>query len=310
MARQAGAKAAVDLNTAVDRIEARPLASTLRDLISLTKPRLSGLVMFTCAGGMWLSGVSMPLGFWAATLISTAGIVGAANAFNCFMERDLDRFMARTANRPLPAGRMEPAVALIFALVLALISVPALFIGAGTLPGSLGLLALLSYVLAYTPLKSRTHWAMWVGAVPGALPPLMGWAAATGRISAGGLALFAILFVWQMPHFLAIALFRKDEYRKAGFTSLPLAYGDAVAWRWALIYLVGMLGVGVLPFAVGVSGVPYLVASLVLGAWFLRAGIRAARGDRTPADARRLFFASLIYISLLFVALGLDRFSR
>src|SRR4029077_1547194 len=135
----------------------------------------------------------------------------------------------------------------LFAISLSVTSVPALFLGAGWLPGSLGLLALLSYVLAYTPLKSRTHWAMLVGAVPGALPPLMGWTAATGRISAGGLSLFAILFVWQVPHFIAIALFRKNEHRSAGLTSLPLARGDRRAWVEAVVWLVLMVAAAASP---------------------------------------------------------------
>jgi protoheme IX farnesyltransferase len=285
----------------------RSLGALVADIVSLTKPRLSMMVLLTSAGGMWLSGKVLPYGAWLVTLIATAGTVGAANAFNCFMERSSDRFMVRTAGRPLPASRMDPTFALLFAISLSVASVPALFLGAGWLPGSLGLLALLSYVLAYTPLKSRTHWAMLVGAVPGALPPLMGWTAATGRISAGGLALFAILFVWQLPHFIAIALFRKDDYRNAGLTSLPLAHGDDVAWRCAVLYLVLMIPVSALPFVVGVSGWPYLIAALLLGAGFLASGLRGLFGARSLKDARKLFGSSLLYLLLLFAALGVDR---
>ncbi|MCA3012209.1 MAG: protoheme IX farnesyltransferase, partial [Myxococcaceae bacterium] len=201
---------AVSSNEAVtSRASERTAAALVRDLASLTKPRLSGLVLFTTAGGMWLSGAPLTWWSWLVALLGTAGTVGAANAFNCYLERDSDRFMARTAVRPLPQARLEPVVALGFASALALVSVPVLFVGVNALTGALGLLALTSYVLVYTPMKSRTHWAMVVGAVPGALPPLMGWTAATGRIEGPGLVLFAILFVWQMPHFIAIALFRK-----------------------------------------------------------------------------------------------------
>jgi protoheme IX farnesyltransferase len=279
----------------------------LADVVSLTKPRLSAMVLFTCAGGAWLARTPLPWSFWLVTLVATAGTVGAANAFNCFIERRSDRFMVRTAGRPLPAERMEPGFALVFAIGLSLVSVPALFLGSGWLPGTLGLLALLSYVLAYTPLKSRTHWAMLVGAVPGALPPLMGWAAATGRISAPGLALFAILFVWQLPHFIAIALFRKDDYRNAGLTSLPLAHGDLVAWRCAVAYLVLMIPVSALPIVVGVASWVYGVPAMALGVLFLLSGLRGLLGQRSLRDARKLFGTSLLYLLLLFVALGFDR---
>ncbi|MBL8954298.1 MAG: protoheme IX farnesyltransferase [Myxococcaceae bacterium] len=291
------------------QVEPRSFAAVLRDVVSLTKPRLSLLVLFTCAGGMWLSGLELPLHLWVVTLLATAGTVGAANAFNCFMERDSDRHMARTAVRPLPAGRMEPAFALLFAASLTVVSVPALFIGVGPVPGALGVLALTSYVLAYTPLKARTHWAMVVGALPGALPPLMGWAAATGKISAGGLTLFAILFLWQLPHFIAIALFRKEEYRNAGLQSLPLATSDVEAWRWAVGYLLALVLVAGSPYLVGVSGWVYGVGAVVFSAAFLAAGVR---GLRTPStvNARKLFGASLVYLLALFVLLGVDAVIR
>jgi heme o synthase len=159
-----------------------------------------------------------------------------------------------------------------------------LVLGANLFTGVLGLVALASYVLVYTPLKSRTHWAMVVGAFPGALPPLMGWTAATGRIEVPGLALFAILFVWQLPHFIAIALFRKAEYRAAGLTSLPLEKGDAVARTHALLYLSLLIPVSALPFVVGVCGVGYVVTALVLTTVFWWVGFagtptRAGRGN-------------------------------
>lgn len=278
------------------------------DYLALTKPRLSGLVLFTTAGGMWLAGGAAGWASWLLALAGTAGTVGAANSFNCFIERDSDRFMARTARRPLPARRMEPPHALAFAVLLALGSLPLLALGTNLLTGALGLLALLSYALVYTPLKSRTHWAMVVGAVPGALPPLMGWTAVRGRVELPGLALFAILFFWQLPHFIAIALFRKDEYRAAGLTSLPLEKGDGVARLHAVLYLAALLPVSVLPAFAGVAGPLYVVSALALGAGFAAVGVR---GWRTGGDARwahRLFGVSLVYLTGLFAALGLDRF--
>lgn len=295
-----------NMRVVADQLEQRSAGAVVRDVISLTKPRLSALVLFTCAGGMWLSGLELPAPLWLLTLLATAGTVGAANAYNCWMERDSDRHMARTAVRPLPSGRMEPSFALLFAISLTVASVPALFMGAGVLVGSLGVLALGSYVLAYTPMKARSHWAMVVGALPGALPPLMGWAAATGKISAGGLALFAILFVWQLPHFIAIALFRKEEYRRAGLTSLPLAKSDRAAWRSAVAYLVVMVPVSALPYVVGVAGVGYFVGAVALSTVFLAVGVRGWLGGQTTAHARKLFGASLVYLLALFVLLGVD----
>jgi protoheme IX farnesyltransferase len=202
----------------------RPVSAS--DLLSLTKPRLSSLVLCTCAGGVWLAPGTLTPGRWLLTLVGTAGTVGAANALNCYVERDVDRARARTRGRPLPAGRMEPTVALLFALILASVSLPLLALGSNLLTTGLGLLALLTYVFVYTPMKAHTDVAMLVGAVPGALPPLMGWTAVTGRLDVGGLALFAILFLWQLPHFLAIALFRKAEYQKAGLQTWP----SSLAW--------------------------------------------------------------------------------
>jgi protoheme IX farnesyltransferase len=283
----------------------RSLVAVAKDLVSLTKPRLSGLVLFTTAGGMWLSKAPLTWWQWVVALVGTAGTVGAANAFNCYLERDSDRFMARTAVRPLAQARMEPMVALGFAAVLALVSLPVLFVGVNALTGALGLLALASYVLVYTPMKSRTHWAMVVGAVPGALPPLMGWTAATGRIEEPGLVLFAILFVWQLPHFIAIALFRKAEYRAAGLTSLPLEKGDDVARAHAVGYLAVMLPVSALPFVVGVAGWPYLVAALALGLWWGWVGVDGWRRQGDARWARKLFGTSLLYLTGLFAALAL-----
>lgn len=292
----------VDSTTKVER----SVVGFVRDLISLTKPRLSGLVLFTTAGGMWLSRTSLPWWQWAVTMLATAGTVGAANAFNCYIERDSDRFMARTAVRPLPQSRMEPIVALVFAALLALVSVPVLFLGVNALTGVLGVVALASYVLVYTPMKSRTHWAMVVGAIPGALPPLMGWTAATGKIEVPGLVLFGILFFWQLPHFIAIALFRKAEYRAAGLTSLPLEKGDDVARLHALLYLVALLPVSVLPFVVGVAGWLYLAAALLLGAGFFWVAFDGWRRKGDAVWARKLFGVSLAYLTGVFAALGIS----
>ncbi|WP_163861483.1 heme o synthase [Myxococcus eversor] len=289
---------------------AESMSTTASDLLSLMKPRLSSLVLITTAGGMWLAPGHLATGGALVTLLATAGTVGAANALNCYWERHSDRFMARTQNRPLPSGRMEPAVALWFGISLAAVSLPALALGANMLTAALGLLALLSYVLAYTPLKARTSVAMLVGAVPGALPPLMGWTAVTDRLDAGGFSLFAILFLWQMPHFIAIALFRKEEYAAAGLKSVPLERGDESSRAQIVLYLVALVPMTLLPFQLHIAGTWYLAAAVALGLSFLGLGAWGFFRRLGKPWARQAFFFSLVYLTGLFAALSLDRVPR
>lgn len=284
----------------------RRLRDVAKDYVALTKPRLSGLVLFTTAGAMWLSGTPASARTWLWAMLGTAGMVGAANAFNCVIERDSDRLMRRTAERPLPAKRLTLQPALAFAAALAGLALPALSLGVNGVTGLLGLAALLLYVLAYTPMKARSHWAMVVGAIPGALPPLMGWTATKGQVEVPGLVLFAILFLWQLPHFIAIALFRKVEYRAAGLTSLPLQKGDDVARFHAVLYVAGLVPVSVLPVMVGVAGWLYLVVALALGAWFAWIAVVGWRTKGDEAWARRFFKVSLVYLTGLFAALGVS----
>jgi protoheme IX farnesyltransferase len=283
----------------------RPV-SPAADLVSLVKPRLSSLVLCTLAGGMWLAPGELSVARWVATLLGTAGTVGAANALNCWIERDRDRFMARTRLRPLPSGRMESGVALGFGIVLAVFSLPLLALASNGLTGCLGFLALVSYVAAYTPLKAKSWTAVLVGGIPGALPPLMGWTAVTGRIGVGGLLLFGILFAWQMPHFLAIALFRKEEYRNAGYRALPLVSGDDATRVWMLLWTVLLVVLSVLLVPAGVAGPLYLVVALALGGWFLVLVARGVVRREQKAWARKTFLFSLVYLAGLFAALLLS----
>lgn len=283
-----------------------PISRVAADLFSLTKPRLSLLVLITAAGGMWLAPGEMGVMRALIALLATAGTVGAANALNCYYERDSDRFMKRTRTRPLPEGRMDPQVALGFGISLALVSIPLLTLAVNRLSGLLGLIALLSYVAAYTPMKAKSDWAMWVGALPGALPPLMGWTAVTGRLDAGGLALFAILCAWQLPHFLAIALFRKDEYAAAGLKSVPLVRGDDVA-RWQLLGLtLALVGTTLVPWMLGMAGLVYLLTAVLLGAVFLWLAADGAIRKRDAVWARKTFFFSLIHLTVIFAVLMAD----
>ena len=242
------------------------------------------------------------------TLIGTVLIVAAANVLNMYLERDSDALMARTMNRPLPAHRMEPDVALKFGIVLAAVSVPLLTFAVGALPGLLASIALVSYVLLYTPMKRQTATALLIGALPGAIPPLIGWTAATERLDLPGVLLFAVMFLWQVPHFLAITLFRKEEYARAGLVVQPNEPGGEREARANIVrYTVALVAVSLLFVPIGVAHGAYLASALLLGGVFLGyavAGLRQAAGRRW---ARNLFLLSLIYLPLLFGALLLDR---
>lgn len=281
-------------------------AGSLRDFVALTKPRITTMVVVTAAGGMWLAPTHHTPFYFILTLLATATVVSAANVFNCWIERESDREMTRTSYRPLPAGRISPTSALAFGFVLAIISVPVLTIGVNPLTGFLGALALILYVCVYTPMKQRSWTALLVGAVPGALPPLMGWTAATGKLEAPGLVLFGIMFLWQVPHFIAISIFRREEYERAGIVVLPSVIGDRAATVHAIIYAAALLPVTLLLAPLGVAGKPYLVAATVLGLVFLGTALLGLRPSAGHKWARKLFYVSLLYVTFLFAALSLD----
>jgi len=259
---------------------------------------------------MWLAPGALTPSRWLLTLLGTAGTVGAANALNCYLERDVDRVMARTRNRPLPAGRMDPPVALAFAVALAGVALPILALGSNLLTTGLGLLALVIYVGVYTPLKPHTDAAMLVGAVPGALPPLMGWTAVTERLDGPGLLLFGVLFAWQLPHFLAIALFRKAEYRAAGLVTVPLRLGDDASRWWMVATTAVLVPLTLALVPLHVAGTMYLVVAAGLGAAFL--GVQGWGAVRRLGQgwARKSFFFSLVYLAGLFAALFLNASAR
>lgn len=284
--------------------------ATWTDFVSLTKPRLSSLVLATTAGGMWLAPGELSTARWFVTLVATAGTVGAANALNCYLERDSDRLMRRTRERPLPSGRMDPVLALGFGLLLAAVFLPALYVAANPLTALLGAVALTSYVFVYTPMKARSAHAMVVGAIPGALPPLMGWTAVTGHLQLPGLVLFAILFLWQLPHFIAIALFRKEEYAAAGLKSVPLSSGEGSARAQAAAYLLMLVPVSLMLYPLHVTGGFYLVSALLLGGVFAGYGVWGFLKGLGAGWARQLFLLSLLYLSGLFVALMVDGAAR
>lgn len=278
--------------------------SMLADLSELSKARLSMLVLLTTLVG-FLLGWHGPMDYTllAATLLGTALSAAGASALNQWIERDLDALMTRTSDRPLPARRMHPSDALLFGLLCCGSGVAILALLANGLTAFLSFLTIVIYAVAYTPLKRASELNTLVGAVPGALPPMIGWTAATGHTGLGGWILFLILWFWQMPHFLAIAWLYRDQYAAAGFRMISTRdkEGWATAWH-SMIYSSALLAVSLLPGLFGFAKPPYFFAALVLGASMI---FLAGDFVRTRADgaARRLFFASILYLPLLLGAL-------
>jgi len=263
------------------------------------------LVLVTAGAGLFLAPESMSFARQLLMLAATAAGVSAANALNCWWERDSDRLMTRTAQRPLPAGRMEPKHALVFGLVLGLVSI-AMSTCVNLLTGFLGTFALVMYVVVYTPLKQWSPKALAIGAIPGALPPLMGWTAATGRIEAPAIILFGILFLWQLPHFIAISIFRQNEYSKAGLKVLPAIRGLWNAKVQAAIFTALLLPVTLLLFPLGVGGKAYFFTALALGLLFLGWAIYGLRPSAHLRWAKSFFKVSLVYLTVLLSVLMID----
>jgi len=281
----------------------KPLA-VLGDLVRLVKPRIMMMALLTAAGAMRLAPGNIPAERALWLIAGTALIVGSANTLNMWLERDIDCLMARTRNRPLPQHRLLPRTALAFGALQGALSLPALAM-VNPITCALGLIALVLYVGVYTPLKQRSHWATWVGAVPGALPTLMGWTAATGRIQLAGLAVFGVLFFWQIPHFHAIAMYRQRDYDAAGLKTLPGQHGVAAARHQIALYLVVQVAVSLSLVPLGVAGPLYLVTAAVAGAAVLVQGLGGVRTG-TARWARNVFIASILYLPVLFAVMVLD----
>jgi protoheme IX farnesyltransferase len=292
---------------AVDVYESKPASSlALADLVALAKPRITALVITTTAGGLWLAPVKVGMGVAGLAMLGTVLIVAGANALNMYIERDIDGRMDRTKDRPLPAGRLAPRVALWFGVALSVAAVPILAIGVNLTTALLAALAHLSYVLAYTPLKQRSPHALLVGAVPGAMPPLLGWTAATGSVGWGGLVLFGILFLWQVPHFLAISIFRKDDYARAGLKVMPNTAGIRATKHGIVRYTFALVAVSLLLVPLGVEKQAYLAWAGALGAVFFGWGCYGLRDAAGARWARSLFAVSIVYLVFLFCALVVE----
>lgn len=274
----------------------------------LVKARLTTLVVLTTAAGFysgWRGALDWALLFH--TVFGTALVASGAAALNQLLEREHDARMKRTENRPLPSGRMTPDAVLITGGALSIAGLVYLAVAVNLLTSVLGAITLASYIWIYTPLKRVTTLNTAIGAIPGALPPLMGWTAARDEVSAGGWALFAILFFWQLPHFLAIAWMYKEDYGRAGFAMLPVVDPDGRrTGSQALSHTLGLLPVSLSPFIFKLAGPLYLATALILGVAFVVAAMRFAR-ELTRDRARKLFFVSIIYLPILFGALVFDK---
>lgn len=280
----------------------------LSDYLILTKVRITALVLVTAATGFLLGsigGLDMPLLGW--TLLGTGLAASGAAALNQVVEREFDARMRRTAGRPIPAGRMSAPHGLIVGVVLSVAGVGVLAEFVNLLTAALGLATVLLYVGVYTPLKRMTTLNTIVGAVPGAIPPVMGWTAASGSLGVPAGVLFAILFLWQLPHFLAIAWIFRDDYRRGGFPMLPVVDPEGLTTgHQVALYCAALVPVSLLPTILGLTGPIYFFGALVLGLGFLAFGLRMAR-NRQGREARGVLLASVTYLPLLLALLVIDR---
>ncbi len=302
---------ALDLNPGV-MTEARIDGLSLRDRVlaylDLTKPRITFLIVLTAAAGFCL-GAKGRLDYLQFThaMLGIALLSSGIATLNQYMERELDALMRRTMTRPLPSGKLAPMEALVFGVGLTIIAEVYLALLVNPLTALFGLAVIAGYLFMYTPLKTRTTLSTAVGAFPGALPPLMGWTAASNEVTTGAWVLFAILFLWQFPHFLAIAWMYREDYGRAGIRMLPVVEPEGrVTGQQIVVYTLMLLPVSLLPTLLGISGRVYFYGAILLGSLFLVSSISAAL-SKTRQQARRLLLASVLYLPLLFGLMVLNQ---
>jgi len=273
-----------------------------RDFVALAKPRLNLLVVAsTLVGYAMADGEALGIVRVAGLLLGTGLVAGGASAFNQVMERDLDALMKRTRTRPMPDQRLQPVEGLLAAGAMTLAGLLLIVASSNVLAAAVALATLLSYVVVYTPLKRRSSFGTVIGAIPGALPPIIGWAAAENALPAQAWTLFGIMFLWQLPHFLAIAWMYREDYARAGFPMLPVLEPDGRSTgRQAVVYAAALVPLSLAPTLMGMAGVPYFAGALVLGIAFLGLTVRFAF-TRENRDARRAFFGSILYLPLLWI---------
>jgi protoheme IX farnesyltransferase len=286
---------------------AASLRSRIEDFYELTKPRLSFLSVITAIIGYLSANPPKDLGVLISLLVGTSLAAGGAAVLNQWLEREADAKMVRTRERAIPAGRVHPAHALTYGLGLSLTGSLALYIGANPLAGILTIITIVTYILLYTPLKQLTTWNTIIGAIPGALPPLIGWAAATGKIDPLGWILFAILFLWQMPHFFAIAWTYRKDYAQGGFVMLSNADKDGrkVALQ-SFVFCIALIISTLLPVMLGEASWVYGTIAIAAGIYLLRPAIDFLNVRKRDTAARKLFFASILYLPALLFPLVLD----
>jgi protoheme IX farnesyltransferase len=299
-----------DVRTAGSAREASPARTrrTTADFLTLTKPRLNFLVLITTLAGMYIAAPDgIALSILVHALVGTALVAGGASALNQAWERETDGLMRRTRLRPIPSQRLRVSDGAWFGTALSAAGLIELTWKVNPLASAVAAATLVSYVFVYTPLKKRTPLATLVGAVPGALPPVIGWAAATGTIAIPAVVLFGIVFLWQMPHFLAIAWLYREDYRDAGIPLLPVLEPDGRrTGQQALLYAAALWPVSLLPAVVHIADAPYIIIATILGLGLIALSALFAR-ERTTKTARTLFLYSIIYLPLIWTALVVDR---
>jgi protoheme IX farnesyltransferase len=289
----------------------------MRDYIELTKPRITWLILMSTGIGYFfgLPAATNWLDFLKGihllsllhTIVGTALIASGTAALNQWYEREADRHMRRTAGRPLPSGRLSAKGALIFGAALSAAGFLELWLGVNLLSAAIGVFTLASYLFLYTPMKQRTWWSTTVGAFPGAMPPMIGYAAAAGVITPQSWVLFAILFIWQFPHFYSIAWMYKEDYARAGILMLPVVEPDCRSTaRQIVLYGIVLIPVSLVPAVLGMSGRIYVAGALLLGLWFLYSGVRVAL-ERSLSRARGVLVTSVLYLPLIYGLMLLDR---
>lgn len=289
----------------------------MRDYIELTKPRITWLILMSTGIGYfyglpsaatwWEFLKNIPLLHLLHTIVGTGLIASGTAALNQWYEREADRKMRRTMMRPLPAGKMSSRAAFGFGVALSVAGFLELWLGVNLLCAAIGAFTLASYLFLYTPMKQRTWWSTTVGAIPGAMPPMIGFAAAAGAITRESWVLFAILFLWQFPHFYSIAWMYKEDYARAGIRMLPVVEPDCRSTaRQIVLYGLALIPVSLAPSLLGMTGRIYFAGALLLGLWFLYSGVRVAV-DRTTLRARAVLIASVLYLPLIYGLMLVDR---
>ena len=286
----------------IEDVRAFSVREKLLAYVELTKPRIAFLLVLTSAAGFYLSTKGdFNTILFVNSMIGISLLAFGVATLNQWVERDIDPLMERTEKRPLPSKKVTSTEALVFGLVQCAVAEAYLFFLVNGLTAVLGLVVIVGYVLVYTPLKTRTSASTAIGAIPGALPPLMGWTAAANEISMGAWALFAMQFLWQFPHFFAIAWMYREQYKKAGILMLPVVEpSGTLTFRQIILFTIMLVPVSIAPFIFGISGIYFLVGAVLLGLWFLYAGVRSAL-DRSNERARTLLLVSVIYLPLLFI---------